>query len=62
MKKIILGFLAIFFIIFMYMSLIGDEDKASLTPNLISKIKKLILSLEVHLEIMIEKQNQYLKN
>ncbi|PGC22886.1 hypothetical protein COM23_19280, partial [Bacillus wiedmannii] len=41
MKKIKLGLLVIFLFIFMYMSLIGDENKGSLTPNLISKIKYL---------------------
>ncbi|AFQ13066.1 hypothetical protein OCD90_11145 [Bacillus pacificus] len=41
MKKIILGLLVIFLFIFMYMSLVGDENKSSLTPNLISKIKYL---------------------
>ncbi|WP_242243590.1 hypothetical protein [Bacillus cereus group sp. BfR-BA-01309] len=41
MKKIILGLLVIFLLIFMYMSLVGDENKSSLTPNLISKIKYL---------------------
>lgn len=35
MKKIKLGLLVIFLFIFMYMSLIGDEKKGSLTPNLI---------------------------
>ena len=41
MKKIILGLLVIFLLIFMYMSLVGDENKGSLTPNLISRIKYL---------------------
>ncbi|PFZ90030.1 hypothetical protein [Bacillus wiedmannii] len=41
MKKIILGLLVIFLLIFMYMSLVGAENKSSLTPNLISKIKYL---------------------
>ncbi|WP_257152593.1 hypothetical protein [Bacillus sp. AFS059628] len=41
MKKIKLGLLVIFLFIFMYMSLVGDENKGSLAPNLISKIKYL---------------------
>lgn len=41
MKKNILGLSVILLLIFMYMSLVGNKDKVSLTPNLISKIKYL---------------------
>ncbi len=40
-RKITLGLLVIFLLIFMYMSLVGDENKGCLTPNLISKVKYL---------------------